>query len=96
MNLQKYECTQCGSHDFEELAENKIKCKYCLTVFKVTEPESAKPKVIIGKGANVIFGKSSNVTIKGGVKIEGEANVQFLGKLEIIEEGDKEKMKKVK
>lgn len=34
-----------------------------------------------------------NVTIKGGVKIEGEANVQFLGKLEIIEEGDKEKIK---
>ena len=94
MELKKYECTQCGSHDFEELAENKIKCKYCSTIYKVTEPETAKPKVIIGKGANVVFGKSSNVTIKGGVKIEGEANVQFLGKLEIIEEGDKDKYKK--
>ena len=94
MELKKYECTQCGSHDFEELAENKIKCKYCSTIYKVTEPETAKPKVIIGKGANVVFGKSSNVVIKGGVKIEGEANVQFLGKLEIIEEGDKDKYKK--
>lgn len=94
MNLQKYQCTQCGSNDFAELGESKIKCNYCSTVYRVTEPESAKPKVIIGKGANVVFGKNSNVTIKGGVKIEGEANVQFLGKLEIIEEGDKEKMKK--
>lgn len=94
MELKKYECTQCGSHDFEELADSKIKCKYCLTIFKVTEPEESQPKVIIGKGANVVFGKSSNVTIKGGVKIEGEANVQFLGKLEIIEKGDKEKYKK--
>ncbi len=96
MQLQKYECTQCGSHDFTDLGESKIKCSYCSTIYKVIEPEQAKPKVIIGKGANVVFGKNSNVTIKGGVKIEGEANVQFLGKLEIIEEGDKEKMKKNK
>lgn len=94
MNLQKFECTQCGSHDFAELGESKIKCNYCSTTYHVSEPESAKPKVIIGKGANVVFGKTSNVTIKGGVEIKGEANVQFLGKLEIIEEGDKTKFTK--
>ena len=93
MELKKYECTQCGSHDFEELAESKIKCRYCSTIYRVTEPAAAKPKVIIGKGANVVFGKSSNVIIKGGVEIKEDANVQFLGKLEILELGDEEKMK---
>lgn len=93
MNLTKYECTQCGAHEFEELENSKIKCGYCLTVFHVSEPAGSKPKVTIGSGANVVFGKSSNVTIKGGVKIEGGANVQFLGKLDIIELGDEEKIK---
>jgi DNA-directed RNA polymerase subunit RPC12/RpoP len=93
MNLQKYECTQCGSHDFQELSDNKIKCNYCSTVYRVIEPAESKPKVIIGKGANVVFGKSSNVTIKGGVEIKEGANVQFLGKLDILEIGDEEKIK---
>lgn len=93
MQLKKYECTQCGSHDFEELGNDKIKCKYCSTVYRVTEPAASKPKVIIGKGANVVFGKSSNVTIKGGVEIKEGANVQFLGKLDILEIGDEEKIK---
>lgn len=93
MNLQKYQCTQCGSNDFAELGESKIKCNYCSTVYRVTEPEAAKPKVIIGKGANVVFGKNSNVTIKGGVEIKEGANVQFLGKLDILEVGDEEKIK---
>jgi len=93
MKLQKYECTQCGSHDFEELAGNNIKCNYCLTKYHVSEPAENKPKVIIGKGANVVFGKSSNVTIKGGVEIKEGANVQFLGKLDILELGDEEKIK---
>ncbi len=93
MDIKKYECTQCGSHDFEELGDNKIKCSYCSTIFRVSDGAENKPKVIIGKGANVVFGKSSNVTIKGGVKIEEGANVQFLGKLDILEIGDEEKIK---
>lgn len=95
MALKKYECTQCGSHDFEELDADKVKCSYCSTVYRVTEhsDDTPKPKVIIGKGANVVFGKTSNVTIKGGVKIEEGANVQFLGKLDILEIGDEEKIK---
>lgn len=79
MDIKKYECTQCGSHEFEELGENKIKCSYCSTTYRVSEPAGSKPKVIIGKGANVVFGKSSNVTIKGGVKIEEGANVPRSG-----------------
>jgi uncharacterized Zn finger protein len=91
--LEKFECTQCGSHEYEEPEEGKIKCGYCGTVYKVKEEPVKQPKVIIGKGANVIFGEKSNVTIKGGVKIEQGANVQFLGKLEIFELGDEEKIK---
>ena len=93
MQLQKYECTQCGSHDFAELGESKIKCNYCSTTYHVSEPAGNKPKVIIGKAANVEFGKNSNVTIKGGVEIKEGANVQFLGKLDILEIGDEEKIK---
>jgi uncharacterized Zn finger protein len=91
--MQKYECTQCGSHELTELEDNKIKCSYCGTVFRVKGEQTEQPKVIIGKGANVVFGKSSNVTIKGGVKIEGGANVEFHGKLEILEKGDEEKIR---
>ncbi|MBZ0203136.1 MAG: hypothetical protein K8I03_08995 [Ignavibacteria bacterium] len=79
MDLKKIECTQCGSHDFEELGDSKIKCNYCSTVYRVSEPAGSKPKVIIGKGANVVFGKSSNVTIKGGVEIKEGANVPRSG-----------------
>ena len=95
MTLNKYECTQCGSHEFSELSDDKVKCSYCSTVYRVSgnSEDSSKPKVIIGKGANVVFGKSSNVTIKGGVKIDEGANVQFLGKLDILEIGDEEKIK---
>ena len=93
MNLEKFECTQCGSSDYESLPDSKIKCSYCGTVFKVKNEQGDKPKVIIRKGANVIFGEKSNVTIKGGVSIEEGANVSFLGKLEIIEKGDEEKIK---
>lgn len=93
MNLEKIECTQCGSNELVELEDRKIKCSYCGTVFRVKHDGQEQPKVIIGKGANVVFGKSSNVTIKGGVKIEGGANVEFLGKLEIIEKGDEDKIR---
>lgn len=93
MELEKFECTQCGSHDYEELSDKRIKCRYCSTIFRERAKETTSPKVIIGKGANVVFGEKSNVTIKGGVSINEGANVQFLGKLEILELGDKEKIK---
>ncbi len=93
MDLEKIECTQCGSNELTELEDNKVKCSYCGTVFRVKGVQSEQPKVTIGKGANVVFGKSSNVTIKGGVKIEGGANVEFHGKLEIFEIGDEEKIR---
>ena len=96
MALKKYECSQCGSHEFEELDGNKVKCSYCSTIYRITESKENTPKIIIGKGANVVFGKNSNVTIKGGVEIKEGANVQFLGKLDILEMGDEEKIKNSK
>lgn len=53
-------------------------------------------KVIIRKGANVIFGKNSNVKIRGQLIIEHGANVQFLGNLEIIEKASDEKIEEAK
>jgi hypothetical protein len=93
MELEKFECPQCGAGDYETLTDNKIKCSYCGTVFKVKDEPARKPKVTIKKGANVIFGGKSNVTIKGGVSIEEIANISFLGKLEIVEKDDEEKIK---
>jgi len=40
------------------------------------------------KGANVIFGKDSHVTIRGGLRVEDGAHVSFLGKLKLIEKSD--------
>ena len=93
MELEKFECPQCGASDYEKLNDNNIKCSYCGTVFKVNNEPAEQPKVLIKKGANVIFGKNSNVIIKGDVKIEDGAKVEFLGKLEIVQMGDEEKIK---
>jgi len=91
--LEKFECEQCGANKYDELESDKIKCNYCGTIYRINKSIENKPKVIIKKGANVVFGKNSNVIIKGGVDIEDGANVQFLGKLEIIQKGDEEKIK---
>jgi uncharacterized Zn finger protein len=93
MELEKFECSQCGSGEYETLPENKIKCSYCGTIFRTKVEQTDRPKVTIKKGANVVFGEKSNVTIKGGVSIEEGANVSFLGHLEIFEKGDEEKIK---
>lgn len=55
-----------------------------------------QPKVIIQGGANVVFGKNSKVTIKGGLLIEKGAQVEFLGKLDIIEKSSDEKIKQAR
>ncbi|NUM81031.1 hypothetical protein HUU42_09510 [bacterium] len=93
---EAFKCTQCFSVDGTAESNDKIRCNYCHTLFKIVPETPVNPKVIIAKGANVVFGKNSNVTIKGGVKIEDGANVQFLGKLEILEVGDKALIEQIK
>ncbi len=84
---EKFECSQCGSTAFNREGEARMRCAYCNSLYRIPGQESppAGPRVIIKKGARVIFGKNSNITIRGGLLIEGGAQVSFLGKLELIE-----------
>lgn len=91
--LKKIQCTQCGATDYELQPGNKVKCTYCNTVYQAPTPSKEKPTMTIKKGANVVFGANSVVSVKGGIHIEDGADVSFLGKLEIIERGDEEIIK---
>jgi DNA-directed RNA polymerase subunit RPC12/RpoP len=94
----KCQCSQCGSTDFKKEGEEFLRCAYCNSLFKMQPQETANsnPKVVIKGGANVVFGKNSDVTIKGGLLIEKGANVEFLGKLDIVEKASEEKIKEAK
>ncbi|HPC41255.1 MAG TPA: hypothetical protein PLD91_10095 [Spirochaetota bacterium] len=87
---EKFECTQCGSTAFIDEGNARMRCAYCNSLYRIPEQDTGPsgPKVIIKKGAHVIFGKNSNVTIRGGMLIEDGAYVSFLGKLELIEKSD--------
>lgn len=93
----KCQCSQCGSTDFKKEGEEFLRCAHCNSLYKMQSPEANNnPKVVIKGGANVTFGKNSNVTIKGGLLVEKGANVEFLGKLDIIEKGSDDKIKEAK
>lgn len=91
----KCQCSQCGSTDFKKEGDKFLRCAHCNSLFKMQsqEMENSSPKVVIKGGANVVFGKNSNVTIKGGLLIEKGANVEFLGQLDIVEKASEEKVK---
>jgi hypothetical protein len=86
--VEAFSCSLCGAHDGQELPDDKVKCAYCGTVFRRTHEH-----VVIGRGANVVFGPNANVRIRGGMRIESGANVSVLGKLEVLELGDESKFK---
>jgi hypothetical protein len=96
--MNKCQCTQCGSADFKREGEEFLRCTYCNSLFKMLPDEntSGGTKVIIKQGANVTFGKNSNVVIKGELIIENGANVSFLGKLDIIEKSSDEEIEEAK
>jgi DNA-directed RNA polymerase subunit RPC12/RpoP len=87
---EKFQCTQCGSTSFTRDGESGLRCAYCNSRYRVPgrEKSSQGPTVIIRKGANVVFGKDSHVTIRGGLQVEDGAHVSFLGNLELIEKSD--------
>jgi hypothetical protein len=60
------------------------------------QTEKTGAKVIIGKGANVTFGSSGKVVIRGELIIENGANVSFLGQLEVIQKSSPEEIAKAK
>lgn len=94
--MEKCQCTQCGSTDFNKEGKEFLRCSHCHSLFRLLEPKSTGPKLIINKGANVVFGSGSKVVVNGGMKIEDGANVRFLGQLEIIEKSSPEQIEKAR
>ena len=84
--LPRYECTQCGGTDLKREGENQMRCQHCGSLFAIAAPNEAR--VVIRKGANVVFGKNANVEIRGGLEIEDGARVEINGKLTLIQKGD--------
>ena len=76
-----FECTQCGSTDFEEAGSRQVRCSHCRSLYRVITDE---PKLTILKGANVVFGKNANVEIHGDVEIQDGADVDIQGKIMLV------------
>ncbi|MEN8118703.1 MAG: hypothetical protein ABFS35_00035 [Bacteroidota bacterium] len=99
MKLSSFKCSQCGSSDFEQESKDKLRCKYCSSLYAIEKPPKVikkSAKVIISKGAKVKFGKNANVTIKGGLEIQDGADVEFNGKITLIEKSDDKKIENAK
>jgi hypothetical protein len=96
MSLDKFQCTQCGAGDMVRESHGFLRCRYCHSLFKMPQEKPQKGGVVINSGANVVFGKNSNVVIKGGLDVKSGAHVQFLGKLEVVEKASPEKIAEAK
>lgn len=82
--IKPYECTQCGSIDFEDLGAGRVRCNHCETTYEVLTKE---PKLVINKGANVVFGEHANVEIRGDIRVESGANVDVKGRVTVMSDG---------
>ncbi len=76
-----FECTQCGSTDFDDAGSRKVRCSHCHSLYQVLTDE---PKLTILKGANVVFGKNAIVEIHGDVEIQEGADVDIQGKILLV------------
>ena len=85
--IKPYECTQCGSTNFEDVSAKRVCCSYCGSLFQLLTRD---PSLIINKGANVTFGKNANVEIHGDIEVEDGANVDIQGKVEVLKGGKKQ------
>jgi hypothetical protein len=90
--IKPYECTQCGSTDFEKVGAKRVRCTHCGSLFQVLADE---PTLVISKGANVVFGKNSNVEIRGDIDVESGAKVDIEGKVTVLK-GNKQRKFKLK
>ncbi len=92
--MQAHKCGHCGGGELEWKSDSEVVCTHCRTRYR--KVPKAKPKVVISKGANVVFGPNAKVTVRGGMEIEEGANVRVEGELEfeleIIELGDGERV----
>jgi len=85
--IKPYECTQCGSTNFEDVSGKRVRCSYCGSLFQLLTND---PTLVINKGANVTFGKNAKVEIHGDIEVEDGANVDILGKVEVMRGGKKQ------
>lgn len=85
--IKPYECTQCGSTDFEDAGVKRVRCVHCGSLFQLLTGE---PALVINKGANVIFEKSSNVEIRGDIDVQSGANVDVKGKVTVLKGNKKQ------
>ncbi|MGB8251572.1 MAG: hypothetical protein WCF08_00015 [Anaerolineaceae bacterium] len=79
--IKPYECTQCGSTDFEESGIKRVTCAHCGSLFEVLTDD---PTLTINKGARVIFGKNSNIEIRGDMEVQDGADVDIQGKVVMV------------
>lgn len=79
--IKPYECTQCGSTDFEDESAKRVRCTHCGSLFQLLPGE---PSVMINKGTNVTFGKNSNVEVRGDIEIQNGSNVDIQGKVNVL------------
>jgi len=88
--IKPYECTQCGSTDFNDAGTRRMRCAHCGSLFEVLTGE---PTLTINKGANVTFGKNANVEIRGDIEIQSGANVDVQGKVVMVKGNKKQEFK---
>lgn len=85
--IKSFECTQCGSTNFEDVSAKRVRCSYCDSLFQLLTRD---PTLVINKGANVTFGKNAEVEIHGDIEVEDGANVNIQGKVEVLKGGKKQ------
>ena len=86
--IETYECTQCGSTNFEDAGKQRVRCSHCGSLFQLIVDE---PTLTIGKGANVTFGKNADVEVRGDIEIQDGANVDIQGKVTVLNGKKKKK-----
>ena len=79
--IKPYECTQCGSTVFEDINLKRVRCVYCGSLFRLIKNE---PTLYINDGANVVFGRTANVEVRGDIEIENGSKVDIQGKLTVL------------
>lgn len=93
--IASLQCTQCGSTDFTRPDDQgMLRCKHCDSTYRLKSKGkgSLGTQVVIKKGANVKFGKSAKVKIRGELMVEDGANVEIEGEIEIVERSSTERV----
>lgn len=95
MSQKTVQCTQCGGADFNNEANDLVRCVYCNSLFKVVEPKVHQHKVIVEGGANVTFGRNVKIT-GGGLLIKKGATVTINGDLGLLKPGSPDEIESAK